>query len=150
MNDIGELKERAEKLARQIGLVETELRTIDIFTKVDDISNEIKRLRDSNDLLLRENDELKLSLKALIASVEDSRLSDLPETFRDVRSKMDAVLDSGRSGGAATEATSSARLAVVADVVTASQEVEAGSSAANKPDRWKVPTGAQRNPGSTP
>ncbi len=150
MSDIGELKERADKLVRQIGLIQTELRTVDIDTKIDDIKDEIEKLRDKNDLLLRENDELKLSLKGLIASVEDSQLSDLPETFRDVRSKMDAVLDSGRVGGAATEATSSARLAVVADVVTASQEVEAGPSAANKPDRWKVPTGAQRNPGSTP
>jgi hypothetical protein len=150
MNDIGELKERAEKLARQIGLVETELRTIDIFTKVDDISNEIKRLRDSNDLLHRENDELKVSLNTLISSVEDSRLSDLSETFLGVRNKMEAILESGRMGRTQTGAKTTSRLAVVADVVTAPMESPIGPSAEKEPERWNIPSGTQRTPGSTP
>lgn len=150
MNEIGELKQRAEKLARQIGMVETELRTIDIESKIDDIKNEIKRLRDNNDHLLRENEDLKSSLNSLISSVEASRLSILHDTIQVVRNKMDAILDFGRADSDATDSKTSARLAVVADVVTAPREGQTVPSAAKEPDRWKVPSGTQRTPGSTP
>lgn len=151
LGELGELKERAEKLARQIGLIQTELRTIDIDTKIEDIMNVIKGLRDNNDRLLRENDELKLSLKSLISSVEDSRLSDLPGTFQGVRKKMDAIIQSARKSGASNEAkTTAARLAVVADLVKAPKEGQVRPSAVKESDRWKVPSAVQRTPGSTP
>lgn len=148
MSDISELKERAEKLVHHISLIQSELRSVDIETKIDDIKSEIKGLREKNDRLRRENDELKSSLKSLILSVEKSQLSDLPGTFRDVRNKMDAVLKSDRIGGASTEPQISARLAVVADVVTAPQGGQVEPSVASEPDRWKVPSGVQRTPGS--
>jgi hypothetical protein len=151
MSDIGDLKERAEKLVQHISLIQSEIRTVDIDTKIDDIKSEIKKLRDDNDRLLRENDELKLSLKSLISSVEDSRLSDLPVTFQGVGKKMDAILEMGRTNGAPAEAATTSRLAVVADIAKAPKEVQVGPSAKKVPDdRWNVPSGVQRTPGSTP
>ena len=66
MNDISELKKRADKLARQIGLIQTESRIGDVNTKIDELGNVIKELRYDNDRLARENagkDTLALSLE---------------------------------------------------------------------------------------
>ncbi len=72
MNDLSELKERAEKLAQQIGLFQIEFRTGDVNTSIDDIGNVLKKLRHENNRLARENEELKVSLTSLISSVEDT------------------------------------------------------------------------------
>jgi len=148
MSDIGELKQRAENLVQHISQIQSELRSVDIETKIDDIKSEIKGLRDRNDRLRRENDELKSSLKSLISSVEKSQLSDLPGTFREVRNKIDAVLKSDRIDGASTEPQVSARLAVVAEVAETPEKSQAEATAEKEPDRWNVPSGAQRTPGS--
>ncbi len=148
MNDISELKERADRLARQIGLVQTEIRTGDVNTQIDSIGDVVKELRYDNDRLARENEGLKASLTSLISAVEDSRFSDLSDTFQGVRDRMDAILETGRTGGAPTEAVTTARLAVVAEIVEAPKEGQAGASAEKEPDRWNVPSGAQRTPGN--
>ncbi len=147
-NDISELKERADKLARQIGVIQTEFRTGDVNTKIDDIGNVIKELRYDNDRLARENEGFKVSLTSLISAVEDSRFSDLSDTFQGVRDKMNAILETGRTGGAPTEAKTTARLAVVAEIVDAPQEGQAEDPAEEEPDRWSVPSGFQRTPGN--
>ena len=75
MNDISELKKRAEKLARQIGLIQTEFRIDDVNTKIDELGNVIKELRHDNDRLAHENEGLNVSLTSLISAVEDSWFS---------------------------------------------------------------------------
>ncbi len=148
MNDISELKKRAENLARQIGLIQTEFRIGDVNTKIDELGNVIKELRYDNDRLARENEGLKVSLTSLISAVEDSRFSDLSDTFQGVRDKMNAILETGRTGGAPTEAQTTARLAVVAEIAEAPKEGRAGTSAEKEPDRWNVPWGFQRTLGN--
>ncbi|MEE8505384.1 MAG: hypothetical protein V3S40_04085, partial [Kiloniellales bacterium] len=71
MNDFSELKEHAERLTRQIGLIRTELGIDDINKKAEAIEREIRELRHDNNRLTRENEELKGSLKSLISSVEN-------------------------------------------------------------------------------
>jgi uncharacterized coiled-coil DUF342 family protein len=75
MNTIDELKQRAEELTRQIGLIRTEFVIDDINKKAEAIEREIRKLRDDNDRLTRDNQGLKVSLKSLITSVENSRLA---------------------------------------------------------------------------
>jgi hypothetical protein len=82
MNDISELKERADRLARQIGLIQTEFRTGEVNTQIDSIGDVVKDLRFDNDRLARENEGLKASLTSLISAVEDSRYFDLSDTSR--------------------------------------------------------------------
>ena len=149
MNDISELKERADKLARQIGLIQTEFRTGEVNTQIDSIGDVVKDLRFDNDRLARENEGLKASLTSLISAVEDSRFSDLSDTFQGVTEKMNAILETDRTDGTPTEATTTAHLAVVAEVVEAPEEGQAGATAETESDRWNVPSGAQRTPGST-
>ena len=119
MNDISELKERADRLARQIGLIQTEFRTGEVNTQIDSIGDVVKDLRFDNDRLARENEGLKASLTSLISAVEDSRFSDLSDTFQGVTEKMNAILETDRTDGTPTEATTTARLAVVAEVAEA-------------------------------
>ncbi len=114
MNGISELNERADTLARQIGLIQTEFHTGDVDTKIHDIGNVIKELRYDNDRLARGNEGLKVSLASLISAVEDSLFSDLSDTFQGVRDKMNAILETGRINDASAEATTTAGLAVVA------------------------------------
>ena len=148
MNDISELKERADRLARQIGLIQTEFRTGEVNTQIDSIGDVIKDLKFDNDRLARENEGLKASLTSLISAVEDSRFSDLSDTFQGVTEKMNAILETDRTDGTPTEATPTARLAVVAEVVEAPEEGQAGATAEKESNRWNVPSGAQRTPGS--
>ncbi len=148
MHDISELKERADRLARQIGLIQTEFRTGEVNTQIDSIGDVVKDLRFDNDRLARENEGLKASLTSLISAVEDSRFSDLSDTFQGVTEKMNAILETDRVGGTPTEATTTARLAVVAEVVETPREGQAGATAEKEPDRWSVPSGAQRTPGN--
>ncbi len=146
MNDLSELKERAEKLAQQIGLIQIEFRTGDVNTKIDDIGNVLKKLRHDNNRLARENEELKVSLTSLISSVEDIRFSDLSDTFQGIRNKMNALLETVRTGGAPIEAKTTARLAVVADIVQMPKEGRAEASAAKEPDKPEIPSGLRRGP----
>ena len=138
MNDISELNERADTLARQIGLIQTEFHTGDVDTKIHDIGNVIKELRYDNDRLARGNEGLKVSLASLISAVEDRLFSDLSDTFQGVRDKMNAILETGRTGGASTEAKTTAPLAVVAVIGEAPKEGQAGASAEKEPDRWNI------------
>ena len=149
MNDISELKERADKLARQIGLIQTEFRTGEVNTQIDSIGDVVKDLRFDNDRLARENEGLKASLTSLISAVEDSRFSDLSDTFQGVTEKMNAILETDRTDGTPTEATTTAHLAVVAEVVEAPEEGQARATAETESDRWNVPSGAQRTPGNS-
>ncbi len=116
MNDISELKKRAEKLARQIGLIQTEFRIDDVNTKIDELGNVIKELRHDNDRLAGENEGLNVSLTSLISAVEDSWFSDLPDTFQGVKDKMNAILETGRTSDVPAEATTTARVGVTADI----------------------------------
>lgn len=148
MNDISELKERADRLARQIGLIQTEFRTGEVNTQIDSIGDVVKDLRVDNDRLARENEGLKASLTSLISAVEDSRFSDLSDTFQGVTEKMNAILETDQTDGTPTEASTTARLAVVAEVAEAPEKGQAEATAEKEPDRWNVPSGAQRSPGS--
>ena len=146
MNDISELKKRAEKLARQIGLIQTEFRIDDVNTKIDELGNVIKDLRHDNDRLAGENEGLNVSLTSLISAVEDSWFSDLPDTFQGVKDKMNAILETGRTGGAPTEAKTAALSAVVTEIVEAPKDGQAGASAENEPDRRNVLSGVHPKP----
>ncbi len=146
MNDISELKKRAEKLARQIGLIQTEFRIDDVNTKIDELGNVINDLRHDNDRLAGENEGLNVSLTSLISAVEDSWFSDLPDTFQGFRDQMNAILETGRTGGAPTEAKTAARSAVVAEIVEAPKEGQAGASAEKEPDRRNVLSGVHPKP----
>ena len=147
MNNLSELTERAEKLAQQIGLIQIEFRTGDVNTKIDDIGNVLKKLRHDNDRLARENEELKGSLKSLISSVENSRLSELPDSFQGVGRKLDAILETGRASDVPAEARTTARFGVVADIVQMPKEGRAEASAAKEPDKPEIPSGLRRGPG---
>ncbi len=116
MNDISELKKRADKLAQQIGLIQTEIRIGDVNTKIDELGNVIKELKYDNDRLARENEGLNVSLTSLISAVEDSWFSDLPDTFQGVKDKMNAILETGRTSDVPAEATTTARVGVTADI----------------------------------
>ncbi len=141
MNDLSELKERAEKLAQQIGLIQIEFRTGDVNTKIDELGNVIKELKYDNDRLARENEGLNVSLTSLISAVEDSWFSDLPDTFQGVKDKMNAILETGRASDVPAEARATARLGVMADIVAMPKEGRAEASAANGSDRPKIPSG---------
>ena len=78
MNDFIELKEHAARLTRQIGLIRTGLGIDELNKKAEAIEREIRELRHDNNRLTRENEELMGSLKSLISSVENTRLSELP------------------------------------------------------------------------
>ena len=141
MNDISELKKRADKLARQIGLIQTESRIGDVNTKIDELGNVIKELRYDNDRLARENEGLNVSLTSLISAVEDSRLSELPVSFQGVGKKLDAILETGRASDVPAEARATARLGVMADIVAMPKEGRAEASAASGSDRPETPSG---------
>ena len=124
MDDFSELKEHAEKLTRQIGLIGTELGIDDINKKAEAIGREIRELNHDNNRLARENEELKSSLRSLISSVEDSRLSELPVSFQGVGKKLDAILETGRASDVPAEARTTARVGVTAEIVArAGQEL---------------------------
>ena len=117
MNDFSELKERADKLARQIGLIRTGLGIDEINKKAEAIEREIGELRHDNNRLARENEELKSSLRSLISSVENIRLSELPDSFQGIGKKLDAILETGRASDTPAEARTTARVGVTADIV---------------------------------
>ena len=146
MNDFSELKEHAERLTRQIGLIGTELGIDDINKKAEAIEREIRELRHDNNRLTRENEELKGSLKSLISSVENSRLSELPDSFQGVGRKLDAILETGRASDVPAEARTTARFGVVADIVQMPKEGRAEASAAKEPDKPEIPSGLRRGP----
>ncbi len=68
-----------------------------INKKAEAIEREIGELRHDNNRLTRENEELKGSLKSLISSVEDIRLSESPDNLQGVGKKLDTVLETGRA-----------------------------------------------------
>ncbi len=146
MNDFSELKEHAARLTRQIGLIRTGLGIDDINKKAEAIEREIRELRDDNNRLNRENEELQGSLKSLISSVENTRLSELPGSFQGVGKKLDAILEMGRAGDAPAEARTTARSGVVADVVAMPKEGRAEATAAKEPDKPEIPSGLRRGP----
>ncbi len=146
MDDFSELKERAEKLTRQIGLIGTELGIDDINKKAEAIEREIGDLKHDNNRLARENEDLKGSLRSLISSIEDSRLSELPVSFQGVGKKLDAILETGRASDAPAEARTTARVGVTADIVAMPKEGRAEASAATEPDKPEVPSGLRRGP----
>ncbi len=141
MNDISELKKRADKVARQIGLIQTEIRIGDVNTKIDELGNVIKELRYDNDRLARENEGLNVSLTSLISAVEDSRLSELPVSFQGVGKKLDAILETGRASDVPAEARATARLG---DIVAMPKEGRAEASAANGSDKPEISSGLRR------
>ncbi len=145
MDDFSELKERAEKLTRQIGLIGTELGIDDINKKAEAIEREIRDLKHDNNRLARENEELKSSLRSLISSVEDS-LSELPVSFQGVGKKLDAILETGRARDVPAEARTTARVGVTEDIVAMLKEGRAEAAAATEPDKPEVPSGLRRGP----
>jgi chromosome segregation ATPase len=146
MNGFIELKEHAARLTRQIGLIRTGLGIDEINKKAEAIEREIRELRDDNNRLTRENEELMGSLKSLISSVENTRLSELPGSFQGVSNKLDAILEMGRASDAPAEARTTARLGVVADVVVMPKEGRAEATAAKEPDKPEIPSGLRRGP----
>jgi len=146
MNDFSELNEHAAKLTRQIGLIRTGLGIDEINKKAEAIEREIGELRHDNNRLTRENEELKGSLKSLISSVDNIRLSELPDSFQGIGKKLDAILETGRVSDVPAEARTTARLGVVADVVAMPKEGRAEASAANEPDKPEIPSGLRRGP----
>lgn len=147
MNDFSELNERAAKLTRQIGLIRTGLGIDEINQKAEAIEREIGELRHDNNRLTRENEELKDSLRSLISSVENVRLSELPDSFQGVGKKLGAILETGRASDVPAEAGATARFGVVADIVTMPKEGRAEASAAKEPDKPEIPSGLRRGPG---
>jgi FtsZ-binding cell division protein ZapB len=147
MNDFSELNERAAKLTRQIGLIRTGLGIDEINKKAEAIEREIGELRHDNNRLTRENEELKDSLRSLISSVENVRLSELPDSFQGVGKKLGAILETGRASDVPAEAGTTARIGVVADIVAMPKEGRAAASAAKEPDKPEIPSGLRRGPG---
>ena len=141
MNDFSELNEHAAKLTRQIGLIGTDLGIDDINKKAEAIGREIRELKHDNNRLARENEELKSSLRSLISSAEDSRLSELPVSFQGVGKKLDAILETGRASDVPAEARTTARVGVTADIVAMPKEGRAEASAASGSDRPEIPSG---------
>ncbi len=146
MNDFSELNERAAKLTRQIGLIRTGLVIDEINKKAEAIEREIGELRHDNNRLTRENEELKDSLRSLISSVENVRLSELPDSFQGVGKKLDAILETGRASDVPAEARTTARVGVTADIVAMPKEGRAEASAATEPDKPEIPSGLRRGP----
>ncbi len=138
MSDFSELKEHAEKLTRQIGLIRAQLGIEDINKKAEAIEREIRELKHDKFRLARENEELKSSLRSLISSVEDSRLSELPVSFQGVGKKLDAILETGPASDVPAEAKTTARLG---DIVAMPKEGRAEVSAANGSDKPEIPSG---------
>ena len=147
MNDFSELNERAAKLTRRIGLIRTGLGIDEINKKAEAIEREIGELRHDNNRLTRENEELKDSLRSLISSVENVRLSELPDSFQGVGKKLGAILETGRARDVPAEAGTTARFGVVADIVTMPKEGRTEASAAKEPDKPEIPSGLRRGPG---
>ncbi len=135
MSDFSELNEHAAKLTRQIGLIQTGLGIDEIDEKADAIERKIGELRQDNERLTRENEELKGSLKSLISSVENVRLSELPDCFQGVGKKLDVILEAGRACGAPAEAKTAERVGVAADLVATPKEDGAEASEAKEPDQ---------------
>ena len=158
MNDFSELNEHAARLTRQIGLIRTGLGIDEINKKAEAIEREIGELRHDNNRLTRENEELKVSLKSLISSLENIRLSELPDSFQGVGKKLDAILETGRASEVPAEARTTARIGVVADIVARRgpgvvagnvampKEGRAEASAAKEPDKPEIPSGLRRGP----
>ncbi len=146
MDDFSELKEHAEKLTRQIGLIGTELGIEDINKKAEAIGRGIRELKHDNNRLARENEELKSSLRSLISSVEDSGLSELPVSLQGVGKKLDAILETGRASDVPAEARTTARVGLTADIVAMPKEGRAEASAATEPDKPEIPSGLRRGP----
>ncbi len=110
------------------------------------IEREIGELRHDNNRLTRENEELKGSLKSLISSVEDCRLSELPNSFQGVGKKLDAILETGRASDVPAEARTTARVGLTADIVAMPKEGRAEASAAKGSDKAEIPSGLRRGP----
>ncbi len=147
MNDFSELNEHAAKLTRQIGLIRTGLGIDEINKKAEAIEREIGELRHNNNRLTRENEELKGSLKSLISSVENTRLSELTDSFQGVGKKLDAILETGQVSDVPAEARTTAGFGVVADIVAMPKEGRAEASAAKEPDKPEISSGLRRGPG---
>ena len=147
MNDFSELNEHAAKLTRQIGLIRTGLGIDEINKKAEAIEREIGELRNDNSRLTRENEELKSSLKSLISSVENIRLSELPDSFQGVDKKLNAILETGRSSDVPAKAKTTARFGVVTDIVEMPKEGRAEASAAKESDKPEIPSGLRQGPG---
>ncbi len=95
-----------------------------ISKEAEAIEREIGELRHDNNRLTRENEELKGSLKSLISTVEDSRLSELPVSFQCVGKKLDAILETDRASDVPAEARATACVGVTADIAArAGQEL---------------------------
>ncbi len=141
MSDFSELKEHAARLTRQIGLIRTGLGIDEINKKAEAIEREIGELRHNNNRLTRENEELKGSLKSLISSVENTRLSELTDSFQGVGKKLDAILETGPASDVPAEAKTTARLG---DIVAMPKEGRAEVSAANGSDKPEIPSGLRR------
>ncbi len=146
MKDISELNEHAAKLARQIGLIRTGLGIEEINQKVEAIEREIGELRHDNNRLTRENEELKGSLESLISSVENIRLSELPDSFQGVDKKLHAILETGRASDVPAEAKTTARLGVGENIVAMPKESRAEASAEKQPDKPEIPSGLRQGP----
>ncbi len=146
MSNMNELRERTEELTRQIGLARTEFGIDDINKKAEAIEREIRELRHNSDRLNRENKELKGILSSLITSVENGPLAKWNDSVRAVGKKMDAILNSGRTGGALVEVETTARLAVVPDLVGTPRENEAKISAESEPRQPQRQSILQRRP----
>ncbi len=141
MNDFSELNEHAAKLTRQIGLIGTDFGIDDINKKAEAVGREIRELNHDNNRLARENEELKSSLRSLISSAEDSRLSELPVSLHGVGKKLDAILETGRASDVPAEARTTARVGLTADIVAMPKEDRAEASAASGSDRPEIPSG---------
>ena len=146
MNDFSELNEHAAKLTRQIGLIRTGLGIEEINKKAEAIERKIGELRHDNNRLTRENEELKGSLESLISTVENIRLSELPDSFQGVDKKLDAILETGRASDVSAEAKTTARNGVGADIVAMPKEGRAEASAAKQPDKPEIPSGLRQGP----
>ncbi len=146
MNDFSELKEHAAKLTRQIGLIRTGLGVDEINKKAEAIEREIGELRHDNNRLTRENEELKGSLKSLISSVENIRLTELPDSFQGIGKKLDTILETGRASDIPAEARTAARFGVVANIVAMPKEGGAEALAAKEPDKPEIPSGLRQDP----
>jgi chromosome segregation ATPase len=146
MSDISELKEHAARLTRQIGLIRTEFGIDEINKKVGAIELEIRELRHDKHRLTRENEELMGSLKSLISSVENTRLSELPDSFQSVGKKLDALLEIGRTRDAPAAARTTARSSVAADIVVKPKEGRAEAAMAKELDKPDIPSGLRQGP----
>lgn len=109
MSDVSELQEHATRLTRQIGLIRAGCGIDELIKKIEAIEREIRELRHDNNRLTCENDEIMGSLKSLISSVENTRLSEMPDKIQGAGKNLDAILELGRSIDAPAAATTMAR-----------------------------------------